>query len=1757
MSSGGLFTGVEQHVETSENGRYIRYKSVLGKGAYKTVYKAFDTEEALEVAWNKLHVDRLSEHDLEKVSNEVSLLRQVEHKNIIHFYDTWRGTDSNGNHTINFITEQMMSGTLKEYLRKAKAIKLKVIRRWCSNILEAIAYLHNQDPPIMHRDLKCDNIFINGHVGEVKIGDLGLSGVKEREKADSVIGTPEFMAPELYEESYTEKVDIYAFGMCLLEIVSMEYPYSECNNMAQIFKKVFSGEKPRAFNSLVDGDVKDVIAACLQREAQRPSAIELLRHPLFSEWEKDDGVASNLSLVKGSGESSPVEISTTQSSSAMPIGTELIDWSDPLKRNVLVSMIEGEGGEGDDQQVSVVASNENGGFYIGLEIPIRDAIKRVEFTFDPFEDSAKHIAHEMVSEFGLGHEQLHVIQEEIELQVKLAKQQREAASRNATPQPAPRQQETEVNPPSQSQGNISVVSAVSHHTSSSVPSASHVPPDSRGPPSQTFPPSQTPQELSQPVQPAPPKSSSPTNAPPGEHLAELPMVEPVRDAVDPSVPTNTHSPMNSSIPQPPRAVVVKEEVQQPPSQHSHGIAHHHHVQPSPSQSAEIPINRAPQEAEESTQQYVPQSAPQEMGADVSHPSLHSIEEQPQSAPHVASGIPPSATDLPLSHSEYTADREGIPQAVQHATDLRRSHPGSPLLQGRSAEDAQRSFGGVEASFTDMQQRDRRQPDTSVPADNLGIDQHKMHEQVIETPSMSYTSAQAELHSPPEVAGPTVITTHSSQHGQTDPGDYNAQTHHAAESTVVHQHHQIGQSLPHTSSFVSSKAQSSESVETPSGVLSPDSPQEGQGFSTTSAHLIREVVPQGTALTQVADSPLERSEAITSGAGTETISENISGGTLPRSGSFVHQQVSHSTQEAQRSPDRSRFSTVPESSKAYPATGRSGNSGRGMSLHGGAVESTEIHASPARHIPQSVSDGHLPPPGNVRVIEVPTKTLSTPITPISSGMDLADDHHAASPPAVPIGFQGSDAEAMMQVHRSAPHPDDLFSYPAYHGQASALKPDSIHSSSNGYPASRRRPKSGTMPAIVVVGNEPRNDTASARRPTSSDRPPRNQPDQTDQAMVNRAYVDAVGHEASHSTPSRHILSPERQNPVSFAGSIPNDSVRNGHVSAQQSPLGTSEVRSSSWRSLPSEDSSANITPRGTSMRHMTNPSNQKWYTANLKLMDYCARGMYDEVLTRLTMGATATFADYDRRTPLHVAAAEGHMRVCILLIESGADVSAKDRWGNTPFSDAREGRHIDVQQLLESHGAIDDSSCSMDVTSLELMQFAAKGHLEAVRERIVAGASASFHDYDQRTPLHLACSEGFVEVAEILLVNGASYSVKDRMGRTPVDDALKNGHRGVLRLLCQYGARIPPHLFEGQPEALTQRGMDLIEHAARGRIDILKQFLAHGANPDFRDYDKRTALHLACVEGKHEVVRILLRAGANAHAQDRWGATPMDEARKGGFTAIVEELVQWELHLNSKHASTVSFDHTTLLNGHEAPCLSSVEESNAHFEQLSHGIATSVSMGAIPNIDFSADDFVAEYPSSTSRPTSSVDVSSSSISLPPTPFDRRGLFPAAEKTNEEILLQQAYQARKQQLDEEHRKALEGLQRKRSSESKKSSQGSTDLAPPLLVTESVPFHGEPLAEGNGGRGLQRLPNVNSVSNGPDPVNTDPMHFRVAGPESTVGLNSVNMSPIQVIHPNHFTPHESFQEEGGRKTTSVNSTIRLLVDGLIDAAVSEDNS
>ncbi|CAN6331104.1 unnamed protein product [Urochloa humidicola] len=270
-----------EFAEVDPTGRYGRYTEVLGKGAFKTVYKAFDQLEGLEVAWNQIKVGDLlrNNDDLERLRSEVRLLKTLKHKNIIKFYNSWLDRKNNN---INFITEVFTSGTLCQYHIKHKKVDIRALKKWSRQILSGLVYLHSHDPPVIHRDLKCDNIFVNGNQGEVKIGDLGLATILDNARsAHSIIGTPEFMAPELYDEEYNELVDIYAFGMCLLELVTFEYPYCECSNAAQIYKKVSDGEKPSSLAKIDDPEVKLFIEKCIAKVPERLSAKELLMDPFL------------------------------------------------------------------------------------------------------------------------------------------------------------------------------------------------------------------------------------------------------------------------------------------------------------------------------------------------------------------------------------------------------------------------------------------------------------------------------------------------------------------------------------------------------------------------------------------------------------------------------------------------------------------------------------------------------------------------------------------------------------------------------------------------------------------------------------------------------------------------------------------------------------------------------------------------------------------------------------------------------------------------------------------------------------------------------------------------------------------------------------------------------------------------------------------------------------------------------------------------------------------------------------------------------------------------------------------------------------------------------------------------------------------------------------------------------------------------------------------------------------------------------------
>ncbi|KDP31021.1 hypothetical protein JCGZ_11397 [Jatropha curcas] len=366
-----------EFVEIDPSGRYGRYKEVLGRGAFKKVYRAFDELEGIEVAWNQVKVSDLVRNavDLERLYSEVHLLKTLKHKNIIKFYNSWVDTK---NENINFITEIFTSGTLRQYRRKHKHVDLRALKKWSRQILEGLSYLHSHDPPVIHRDLKCDNIFVNGNQGEVKIGDLGLAAILQQARsAHSVIGTPEFMAPELYEEEYNELVDIYAFGMCLLELVTFDYPYVECANAAQIYKKVTSGIKPASLAKVEDPYVKAFIEKCIAKVSDRLSAKELLMDPFLRSDEDNESVGRSLQLKLHNSGGTSDQINVIES---------IKDFATDRSRDFTV--------QGQRKDINTIF----------LKLRIADStghIRNIHFPFDSEVDTAIAVASEMVEELDL------------------------------------------------------------------------------------------------------------------------------------------------------------------------------------------------------------------------------------------------------------------------------------------------------------------------------------------------------------------------------------------------------------------------------------------------------------------------------------------------------------------------------------------------------------------------------------------------------------------------------------------------------------------------------------------------------------------------------------------------------------------------------------------------------------------------------------------------------------------------------------------------------------------------------------------------------------------------------------------------------------------------------------------------------------------------------------------------------------------------------------------------------------------------------------------------------------------------------------------------------------------------------------------------------------------------------------------------------------------------------------------------------------
>ncbi|KAM6557787.1 hypothetical protein CsatB_004806 [Cannabis sativa] len=414
-------SGFDDVVEKDPTGRYLRYEEVLGRGAFKTVYKAFDEIDGVEVAWNQVSIEDLMQtpDQLERLYSEVHLLKSLKHENIMKFCYSWV---DDTNKTINMITELFTSGSLRKYRKKHKNVDLKAIKNWARQILRGLHYLHSHNPCIIHRDLKCDNIFVNGNTGEVKIGDLGLAVVMQQPTARSVIGTPEFMAPELYEEEYNELVDIYSFGLCILEMVTCEYPYNECKNPAQIYKKVTNGIKPASLKKVNNPEVKQFIEKCLVPASMRLPAVELLKDPFLAtenlvnlDQEPNGILAITPKLVNSP--HAPMN-SEPQRSEHRPMDVDSIS----KKHSTIGSVLKSASGMPSISSAELWKHTKNNEFRlmgkkdddntISLTLRIADScgrVRNIHFAFFLDSDTTVSIAGEMVEQLDLTNEDISVI----------------------------------------------------------------------------------------------------------------------------------------------------------------------------------------------------------------------------------------------------------------------------------------------------------------------------------------------------------------------------------------------------------------------------------------------------------------------------------------------------------------------------------------------------------------------------------------------------------------------------------------------------------------------------------------------------------------------------------------------------------------------------------------------------------------------------------------------------------------------------------------------------------------------------------------------------------------------------------------------------------------------------------------------------------------------------------------------------------------------------------------------------------------------------------------------------------------------------------------------------------------------------------------------------------------------------------------------------------------------------------------------------
>jgi calcium-dependent protein kinase len=275
--------------------QYYKLLDILGQGSFGTVYKCkyiLTGEERALKKINRKTVQKLEDLGDEDLPNELKIHCLIDHPHIIKTYEYFKDEK---NYYI--VTELVEGGSLIDMLKSQKFIDEQKVAAFIEQLLSCIYYLHSNK--IVHRDLKPDNTLLNIRLDNdvnTKLIDFGMATTYDDNKMmDLLCGTAYYIAPEVIQECYTHKCDLWSIGCMMYFLLCGKPPFYGQSPYAT-FDKILNEQHD--FNgkgwALVSESAKDLINKLLEKSVnKRPSAEEALNHPWFKE------IKGNPSFGKG------------------------------------------------------------------------------------------------------------------------------------------------------------------------------------------------------------------------------------------------------------------------------------------------------------------------------------------------------------------------------------------------------------------------------------------------------------------------------------------------------------------------------------------------------------------------------------------------------------------------------------------------------------------------------------------------------------------------------------------------------------------------------------------------------------------------------------------------------------------------------------------------------------------------------------------------------------------------------------------------------------------------------------------------------------------------------------------------------------------------------------------------------------------------------------------------------------------------------------------------------------------------------------------------------------------------------------------------------------------------------------------------------------------------------------------------------------------------------------------------------------------